>query len=328
MAIETRLEVLLTMITRFRTTFWAGALSLPADSQPMLLHDGCRFTMVPPLSIRYPLLAKLAFIVQHESITSCTELTNERVVKSVDELVLEGRVVQLVCLGYEPEEAYVLLDNGEPKFKRNGQPSVLSGEKIITFRLHADSAHICLSTDTKKDWLIVPADRNGRKKAIYFQDALNCDGVFARHLAKINSFTTEEDGTVTVSVQMNRMDHETFGCEWPVTPGEVFHLYKRYINLHLVKKVTDQLTILDNAISAGETPLFVRLIERPDSWDTENRPGDALMWRQLNAQQQAIIANNHFNMQPSQLEALSTAVSRHLTVCWGPPGMFNCSKIQ
>ena len=94
-AICSRLGVIATMVARFRETFKAGALALPAESRPLLLHDGCRFAMVPALEIRYPLLAKLAFIVQHESIVTCREIVNERVSKPVVQLVTEGLVIRL-----------------------------------------------------------------------------------------------------------------------------------------------------------------------------------------------------------------------------------------
>eukprot|EP00953_Heterococcus_sp_UTEX-ZZ885_P040891 20895-Heterococcus_DN1.PRE.5 len=103
--------------------------------------------------------------------------------------------------------------------------------------------------------------------------------------------------------------------QWPRTEGEVFYLYKRYVNLFIVQKIMTQLQSLDNAIATitahnaeiaaadtnnndsdtedslltnGENNnnnhdmldmlLFIRLVDDPAAWDTDNRPNDTPLW--------------------------------------------------
>eukprot|EP00953_Heterococcus_sp_UTEX-ZZ885_P028952 15424-Heterococcus_DN1.PRE.4 len=102
---------------------------------------------------------------------------------------------------------------------------------------------------------------------------------------------------------------------WPRTEGEVFYLYQRYVNLYIVQKVMDRLKALDSDVQAAngnennnssssddnhdslgsnatdiarpDMPLFIRLVQNPTAWDTDNRANDTLCWGvQLNTAQQ------------------------------------------
>lgn len=309
------------MIPRFRRKFYAGALAIPEASgrRSALVHPGCRFTMIPALSIKYPLLAKLAFVTQYESLAACTEIVSERITKPIEQLVLEGRVLKLTRTDNDVSPAYPLLDNLTDK---NNKPC--KSERRVRFTLHGDSAHVCPSTETKKDWLLVPATPYGRRKIMYFQDGLNCDATWCYDLAQIIAVqqvvTANNQSTVILTLQINKQSFtandaaaddddaderdETDDC-WPSTPGLEFYMYKRYLNLGITGKVMTNLQLLDNAVTAyceqtADTdsdvdsllyepdeisvkptmPLFVRLLENPASWDSNTNVREALLWDQ------------------------------------------------
>lgn len=307
-AVNTRLQVITKMIPRFRRKFYTGALSIPQNSgkRPTLVHAGCRFTMISALNIQDPLLTKVAFVTQYEHVSTCAATVNERVAVPIEQLVLRGHALKLVRDDNAVDQAYELMDDFTAKNNRE-----LKNERIVRFRLHADSAHICPTLDMTKDWLLVPDTTPGRNRAIYFQDGLCCDATFYNDLAQIISVSQDGD-VVVVTVQMNKPSPSLVvqaeqmsedadpdnqeNNQWPTTQGQVFYMYKRFVSLGIFKRTMNGLMELDKTVSAvrqhnGEgadsapqnlhvkpIPLFIRLINRPTAWDDEDLVSETLPW--------------------------------------------------
>jgi hypothetical protein len=313
-----RLDTFHRAITRFRAVLWGGSQSLPVDQRPTLLHAGCRFKMVEPLPLRHPLLASMAFVVQHEALQTCEEVGSTRAHHTVQRQLLEGKALHLVACGGEPETAYETLDDGTVVLNRLGVPSVKRSERVVTFTLHDDSAHVHPRAETTsfKEWIIVPATHAGRMHAVYFGDLLNCNRTFARHLARVLSVRAEGDVTY-VEVEMTGMHVAKFGDEWPTEEGASYHMFRRYVNLNLTRQVLQELKRLDGEVERGERPLFMRLVRDAGEWDASD---DALQWAPLSAAQRQELALNRYQLRASQSEALRHACAHHLQVVWGPPG--------
>ena len=96
----------------------------------------------------------------------------------------------------------------------------------------------------RRQWIVVPCTDQGVSHAQYFRDLLNCNSTFCRNLGTV-SFVEASENYVEVHVTMTRMS-QRFGMDFPSmasSAGSEFVLFKRYLNVSLVKKALGEVSL-------------------------------------------------------------------------------------
>ncbi|CAO3701516.1 unnamed protein product [Rhizopus stolonifer] len=269
-------------------TYWQLADEYTKTHGLELFPLTCSPFRLPVLtSFKHPILAKLVFFKQLESMTSCDRYRRDRI---SDLAIMDGNSAE---------------NNFSISLQFISETRLSQFEVSIRFRMTGpDERMNRLVCNEFQQYIIVPNTRQGIIESIKFSDVpfMTSSKFQKKPIPCVNISEIDVKNRLLTITKLGTLGR----------PVHSYRLYVRYTDFTM-PKVVDAIKMIDQGSQDKD---IMKLIKDPNTWANENVMDNI----QFNTSSTARKLLEAFNMSFSQKEIVESIFQKRLQIVWGPPG--------